>query len=325
MSESAQGLKLNAAISSKGPLLGPWQVAAAYCVLLVGFVLIGVASQNTDVVAGLWITEALAIALPALIWLRSAGLQPAGYLGLRRPALRWVALAVVTALLNQPVVALLEQLAHAALPVSWVLSFDQYTSNLEAIFRQRAVGMTLTVVIAAPLGEELFFRGFALPALARRGNGLAAALVSGALFSAMHFNGVGFLGLWEIGVWLAVLRWGSGSIWIAVLGHALNNAVAAGSFLAGLQDPSAPPPVWVLGVGGVLLVAGSLWGARVLRAPTPLPALEQPAWKSPAAPGGAPARASIDHARSLLLWATWALACGAGLYQLAAPLLRSRK
>ena len=310
------------------PLLGPWQVAAAYCVLLVGFALIGFASQGADVVAGLWITEALAIALPAVIWLRSAGVRPAGYFGLGAPTWRWVAIAVVTAVLNQPIVALLEQLAHSTLPAAWVLTFDQYTANLEAIFRQRAVGMTLTVVIAAPLGEELFFRGFALPALARR-RALAAALVSGALFSLMHFNGVGFLGLWEIGVWLAVLRWGSGSLWTAVLGHALNNAIAAGSFLAGLQDPSEPPPLWVLASGAALLLAGSVLGVKVLRAATPVAAVEErvaaeaPAAKAPGQEAGA--GPAVDHARSLALWLVWAIACGAGLWQLAGTLLRARR
>ena len=307
------------------PLLGPWQVAAAYCVLLVGFALIGLASQGADVVAGLWITEALAIALPAVIWVRSAGVRPAGYFGLGLPSWRWVAIAVVTALLNQPIVALLEQLAHSTLPEAWVLTFDQYTANLEVIFRQRAVGMTLTVVIAAPLGEELFFRGFALPALAQRG-ALAAALISGALFSLMHFNGVGFLGLWEIGVWLAVLRWGSGSLWTAVLGHALNNAIAAASFLAGLQDPSAPPPTWMLLSGAVLLVAAVVLGARALRAPTPAPASEERDVAATAtAERDAGGRSAVDHRRSLPLWLAWAIASGAGLWQLAGPLLRARR
>ena len=312
-----------ATASSPRALLGPWQVAGAYAALLLGFALIGLASQGADLVAGLWLTEALAIALPAVIWVRSAGVRPGGYFGLGLPSWRWVAIAAATAALNQPVVALLEHLAHSALPGSWVSTFDQYTANLEAIFRQRALGMTVTVVVAAPLGEELFFRGFALPALARRWPSVAAALVSGALFSLMHFNGVAFLGLWEIGVWLAVLRWGSGSLWTAVLGHALNNAIAAGSFLAGLQDPSAAPPGWVLGSGAVLLAAGAVLGVKVLRAPTPSPAVEEAVGAEAGAdPAGS---AGVDHARALSLWAVWVVACGVGLYQLAGPILRARR
>src|SRR5439155_15845598 len=89
----------------------------------------------------------------------------------------------------------------------------------------------VSVASEATLGEELFFRGFALPALRRSWGPLAALLVSGALFSLLHMDAVGFIGLMEIGVLLAVLRWWSGSLWAAVIGHAVNNGIAGGAFL----------------------------------------------------------------------------------------------
>jgi hypothetical protein len=136
--------------------------------------------------------------------------------------------------------------------------------------------MTLTVVIAAPLGEELFFRGFALPALRKSWGVTAAVLVSGALFSILHMDPVGFLGLMEIGVMLAALRIWSGSLFAAMLGHAVNNGIAGGAFMLGWEDPDLPPPVWVLVLGGSLLVAGIALLVRLLRAPPPEPAIEEP-------------------------------------------------
>ena len=76
-----------------------------------------------------------------------------------------------------------------------------------------------------------------------------AALLTAALFSLMHLDPVGALGLFEIGFWLAVLRWGSGSILPAMLGHALNNAVAGCWFLLGLQSAGRPTPAWAVTLG----------------------------------------------------------------------------
>src|SRR5437762_2561272 len=45
---------------------GAASALVAYCALLLGFFAIGIVTQQRDVIAGLWVTEALAIALPAL-------------------------------------------------------------------------------------------------------------------------------------------------------------------------------------------------------------------------------------------------------------------
>src|SRR5437868_2525193 len=93
---------------------------ASYFFLLLGFVAIGFASQSRDAVGGLWLTEALAIALPALIALRAANVQPGPYCGLR--ATTWLALAAAVGLafLNQGPVTLLEYAAQQWAPASWV-------------------------------------------------------------------------------------------------------------------------------------------------------------------------------------------------------------
>jgi membrane protease YdiL (CAAX protease family) len=307
---SAAAPPLPTAPSDRAPL-GPWHAAAAYAVLLLGFFPIG-ASQGLNVVGGLWATEAVAIALPVFLWLWAARVRPGPLLGLRPLSGKWLGLTALTALLNQPAVTLLEYAAHSLLPHTWVLAFDQKTAFLDTIFRNDFWPMTLTVTLAAPLGEELFFRGFAFPLLARRSGGesgqfntpLFAALVSGALFSAIHLDSVGFLGLMEIGVWLAVLRWGSGSLYAALLGHALNNGFAAVAFKLGLQDPSEAPPVWMLGLGAVFLSGLCVFGWRVLRAPSPAPPEQR---LTPSADG------AVRLRRAWPLWLFWAACCASGL------------
>jgi membrane protease YdiL (CAAX protease family) len=292
--------------------LGPAQALLAYVVLLAGFLHFAVAAQKLDLVAGLWASEAIAIALPACIWLRAAGAPLLRSLAFAPPSPRWLGIAVATSLLNQPVVAGLEQLAHSLAPEEWVAAFDQKNLFLTQVFSGQPWAMTLTVAIAAPLGEEIFFRGFALPAFLRGLGPLAAVLVQGALFSFLHFDGVGFLGLWEIGVWLGVLRLASGSLWVPILGHALNNLTASASFLLGIQDPAAPPPLWLLAAGPVVAIPLGWAALRALRA---IPR---------DAPGAASApRPALRHGRALPLWILWLACVAPSLVQLGPTLARA--
>jgi membrane protease YdiL (CAAX protease family) len=242
---------------------------AAYAALLFGMLVIGAPAQQHGIVLGLWLTEALAIALPAVFALSLAGVRFGPYLGLRRVTAQQALVAAVVAAANQPVVSFLTWSARLIVPASWVADFDAKQRMLDAVFAANAWPMTITVVLAAPLGEELFFRGFALPALKRSWGVVPAVLVSGALFSLLHMDRVGFLGLMEIGVLLAALRWWTGSLWAAVIGHAVNNGIAGGAFLLGWEDPELPPPPWVLALGAFLFVIGVIALVRVLRKPSP--------------------------------------------------------
>ncbi len=261
--------------------LGAGSAIAAYLALLIGMLAIGAPAQQHGIVAGLWITEALAIALPAVFALCAAGARFAPFVGLRRLSPKHALVAVVAAAANQPIVSFLTWAERELLPAHVVADFDAKQRMLDTVFAAHAWPMVITVVIAAPLGEELFFRGFAFPALRRSWGVVAAVLVSGALFSILHMDPVGFLGLMEIGVLLAALRWWSGSIWAAVLGHAVNNGIAGAAFMLGYEDPDLPPPAWVLLLGAALLLAGLFLLVRVLRAPSPAAPREEsrgPRW-----------------------------------------------
>src|SRR4051812_27618898 len=280
---------------------------AGYVALLVGFFTIGLATQGRSIVLGLWVTEGLAIALPAILALRSANVRFGPYLGLRAPTLRQAGIAVVLGLANQPVVSLLTWAARLAVPEEWAEAFDSKQRALEMIFSAQAVPFLATVVIAAPFGEELFFRGFAFPAF-RRGLGtVGAAIMTGAMFSFIHLDPVGFVGLWEIGILLALLRLGTGSLWTAVVCHAVNNGVAGGAFLLGWEDPANTPPAWLLVLGGILLVTGVLIAARMVRSPG---GFESEVPEDPSVPAGS------YRLRSPELFAVWLIAVLVGLGQL---------
>jgi uncharacterized protein len=96
------------------------------------------------------------------------------------------------------------------------------------------LAVVVLVTVLAPLGEELFFRGFFFGALRNWRGPLPAALISGAVFGLIHAGSspAGYLvPLAIFGVGLCLLYEWSGSLYPAIALHALNNSIALGANL----------------------------------------------------------------------------------------------
>ena len=85
------------------------------------------------------------------------------------------------------------------------------------------------IVLAAPLSEEIFFRGFMFGGLRRSMSLWPAAVISAAVWGSLHL-GAGNIGvavqLAVFGVILAWLYERSGTLWAPVLAHTINNTIA---------------------------------------------------------------------------------------------------
>lgn len=88
------------------------------------------------------------------------------------------------------------------------------------------VVVALVVIFAAPVVEELFYRGLLLRAAARRFGTAQAVVGSSALFGISHFQLVQFPGLFAFGVVLAVLAVRTGRLGASIAAHMAFNAVA---------------------------------------------------------------------------------------------------
>lgn len=90
------------------------------------------------------------------------------------------------------------------------------------------LGLSLLIIAIIPaIGEELLFRGTIQPVLQKVfKNPHWAIWVSAFIFSFIHFQFLGFLPRFLIGGFLGYLFYWSGSIWLAVLVHFVNNATA---------------------------------------------------------------------------------------------------
>lgn len=96
---------------------------------------------------------------------------------------------------------------------------------------ERATGgwrfvLVVAVVLAAPLVEELLYRGLVLPTLSRSLRAPLAVIVGAVWFAAAHLQAVQFLGLAAFGVVLGACRIRTGRLGMGVLAHAAFNATS---------------------------------------------------------------------------------------------------
>lgn len=86
----------------------------------------------------------------------------------------------------------------------------------------------LLIVLAAPLAEEICFRGFLFGGLRKRLPMIPAALAGGLFFGLLHFT-TGWSAvpvLIFLGAMFAVVYEKTGSLWPPILLHAVNNGIA---------------------------------------------------------------------------------------------------
>jgi membrane protease YdiL (CAAX protease family) len=81
-------------------------------------------------------------------------------------------------------------------------------------------------VIAAPLGEELFFRGYVQSRLMARWGAAAGLVLSSLLFAAAHMDVMHAVAVLPLGLVLGYTALRTGSIWTSMGMHAVNNTLA---------------------------------------------------------------------------------------------------
>lgn len=89
--------------------------------------------------------------------------------------------------------------------------------------------IVLAIVVAAPLFEEIFFRGFLMSALEARGlSAVAGAVVSAVLWAVIHlqYDFYNIVAIFLMGLLLAAARIKTGSLVPCLVMHALGNAIA---------------------------------------------------------------------------------------------------
>ncbi len=84
----------------------------------------------------------------------------------------------------------------------------------------------LIIVLAAPILEEIFFRGFIFKTLLEKSRTWIAFLVSGVIFAGIHLEFGTFMPLFILGLILNWIFFKTKSIYPGILFHIINNAIA---------------------------------------------------------------------------------------------------
>ncbi len=203
---------------------------------ILGSVVLG-ASGHADTEAAqrpVWVSSATAVALwlpqiGALVYAsrRFATGRPADDFALRFRPIDLVGIPV--GILSQLVVL---RLVYWPLQSVWPDAFE--TDDLERNARDlydRATGIWVlalfaVVALAAPLVEELVYRGLLMGAAQRRVNHWLALVGVAAFFALIHFRPIEYPGLFAFGLVLGACVLTTGRIGMSVLAHAAFNATA---------------------------------------------------------------------------------------------------
>ncbi|MDQ6781219.1 MAG: CPBP family intramembrane metalloprotease [Candidatus Eremiobacteraeota bacterium] len=84
----------------------------------------------------------------------------------------------------------------------------------------------ISVAVAAPFAEEIFFRGLVFTALAQRMMPWLAIMLSAAFFGLAHLEKYSFLAIFAIGIGLALLYYRTRNLWLNIIAHATVNTIS---------------------------------------------------------------------------------------------------
>jgi uncharacterized protein len=135
-------------------------------------------------------------------------------------------------------------------------NLENYEQLISSIIGQSPTWLTLlTIGIVAPIAEELLFRGLIFHMFNRHMNVKIALIIQGLLFGAFHMNLVQGVYASVLGIVLGMAYLLTGSLWIPILMHIVNNSVALL-----LPDVWMNDPVISTGLMGLLLLVPlGLW------------------------------------------------------------------
>lgn len=161
------------------------------------------------------------------------------YLKFNSISIRSVLFATIIMLASIPIINSLNVLNESMQLPDWLSGLESWMKEkemsaqelTEAFLKMDTLGSLffniLMIGILPSIGEELIFRGIFQRLFAEWTKNIHLGIaIAAILFSAMHMQFYGFLPRMILGVLLGYLFYWSGSIWVPILGHFVNNTTA---------------------------------------------------------------------------------------------------
>jgi uncharacterized protein len=182
--------------------------------------------------------------IPAILLAWMAGKNPAKYLMINtKPDAKQVFLGCCIVIASFPIIGLLLEVnMQLSLPEflkpleNWIFESEESAKLVTERFLSVSTtqGLLINIFIIAVLpafGEEFIFRGVLMKILKQwTSNPHLAVWLSAIIFSAIHIQFLGFLPRLFLGALFGYMVMYSGSLWIAIIAHFVNNAAAVIAF-----------------------------------------------------------------------------------------------
>lgn len=230
----------------------------------------GTGLQILNLPLGLMLTSLLVFGAAGLFFPTALNLSPLRFTGLSRGTASTVAVAALIGLVNIPLANFLMGIFTELMP-GYLVDMAKAVSRLflEAAPTSRVL-LVLAASVAAPIGEELFFRGWLQTSLNRRLRIATSVFVTAVLFSLIHGDPVGFVARVELGILFGLARIWTGSLWPAIAMHAVHNFVSIMAlYLAAnpeleIDKPFDPVMMAPVAIGSLVFVFAGLAFLRSL-------------------------------------------------------------
>jgi len=216
---------------------GPREIAQALGIVVAGFLFLGATAALVVAVAGLSLSDSqvLGVSLVATLFLDLGLFGLAAIFSVGKYRLRWSALGFRPLVLDQAWVIVATAMGAFAIAIVYgviveLLDLDKLIPEQSLsgdIFDNQALVITsgVLVVLAAPLAEETFFRGFMFSGLVKRLGFFGAALASGLLFSLAHGQLATLIPFTLVGMLFAAVYAYTGSLWTNIGAHFIFNVI----------------------------------------------------------------------------------------------------
>ena len=240
---------------TQAPTRDAWVLLSLATTLYIGA---SIFLQSFSIIGGVLAAQVLGLFLPSLVYAKwkTGGIKEALRL---RPVSAGVLWRVVLLAVTGMGLATLVDQATRPLALHF---FPDWIPILEALMQivtpktpQDLLQNLCVIGIAAPICEEVLFRGAFQGTLEKRGPVRAVAF-SALMFGLIHLNPFNFVGPILFGVGIGFIAWRTGSIYPAILWHALNNSLAV--LLLYFGGTAFSTPLWV-DVGLAVLFVVLLW------------------------------------------------------------------
>ncbi len=199
--------------------------------------------------------------------------KPLKYLGLNRINLNLGLLGLLTIIVAFPAINLLASINEQVNMPQWMIDMEQKAQVLTKAFMtvNSIGGLLLNIFMIAVLpaiGEELIFRGILQRIFTDlTGKVVWGIVISAVLFSSMHMQFQGFLPRFALGVLFSYFYIWSGSLWLPIIAHFINNSIAIigytliykGNLPAEAENVGGLGVMWPLGIMSLALVLVLLW------------------------------------------------------------------